>query len=69
MAFSNTVSQTTFNTGRVIDNAFRRCKLTAEQITSEYVDIANDQLYLFLSDLANHGRATLVHREADPPAL
>jgi hypothetical protein len=55
MAFSNTVSKTVFNTGRVIDNAFRRCKLTAEQITSEYVDIANDQLYLFLSDLANQG--------------
>jgi hypothetical protein len=55
MAFSNTVSKTVFNTGRVIDNSFRRCKLTAEQITSEYVDIANDQLYLFLSDLANQG--------------
>ena len=55
MAFSNTVSKTIFNTGRVIDNSFRRCKLTAEQITSEYVDIANDQLYLFLSDLANQG--------------
>jgi hypothetical protein len=55
MAFSNTVSQTVFNTRRVIDNAVRRCKLTAEQITSEYIDIANDQLYLFLSDLANQG--------------
>jgi len=55
MAFSNTVSQTVFNTRRVIDNAIRRCKLTAQQITSEYIDIANDQLYLFLSDLANQG--------------
>jgi hypothetical protein len=55
MAFSNTVSQTVFNTRRVIDNAVRRCKLTAAQITAEYIDIANDQLYLFLSDLANQG--------------
>jgi hypothetical protein len=55
MAFSNTVSQTVFNTRRVIDNAIRRCKLTAQQITAEHIDIANDQLYLFLSDLANQG--------------
>jgi hypothetical protein len=55
MAFSNTVSQTNFNTRRVIDSAIRRCKLTAQQITAEHIDIANDQLYLFLSDLANQG--------------
>jgi hypothetical protein len=55
MAYSNTVSQTVFNTRRVIDNAVRRCKLTAQQITAEHIDIANDQLYLFLSDLANQG--------------
>jgi hypothetical protein len=55
MAFSNTVSQTVFNTRRVIDNAIRRCKLTAQQISAEHIDIANDQLYLFLSDLANQG--------------
>ena len=40
MAFSNTVSQTNFDTGRIIDSAVRRCKLTAQQITSEYIDIA-----------------------------
>jgi hypothetical protein len=55
MAFSDTVSQTVFNTRRIIDNAVRRCKLTAQQITAEHIDIANDQLYLFLSDLANQG--------------
>lgn len=55
MAYSGTISQTVFNTGRVIDNAFRRCKLTAEQISGEYIEIANDQLYLFLSDLTNQG--------------
>ena len=55
MAYSNTVSQTVFDTRRVIDNAVRRCKLTAQQITSEYIDIANDQLYLLLGNLANQG--------------
>jgi hypothetical protein len=55
MAYSNTVSRTVFNTRKVIENAVRRCKLHAESITAEYVDIANDQLYLLLSDLANMG--------------
>lgn len=55
MAYSNTVSQTVFNTRKVIENAVRRCKVPAEQISAEYVDIANDQLYLILGDLANQG--------------
>jgi hypothetical protein len=55
MAFSNTVSQTVFNTGRVIDNAYRRCRLPAQAITSEYIDIAKDQLFLILGELANEG--------------
>lgn len=55
MAYSNTVSQTVFETRKVIENAIRRCKLPAEVITAEYVDIANDQLYLILSDMANLG--------------
>lgn len=55
MAYSNTVSQTVFNTRKVIENAIRRCKLPAEAISAEYVDIANDQLYLLLSELANMG--------------
>ena len=55
MAYSNTVSQTVFNTRKVIENAIRRCKMPAESITAEYVDIANDQLYLLLADLANMG--------------
>lgn len=55
MAFSGTISQTTFNTRRVIDSAMRRCKIVAQTITSEHLDIAKDQLYLFLSDLANQG--------------
>jgi len=55
MAYSNTVSQTSFNTRRVIENAARRCRLPAQSLTPEHVDIANDQLYLLLSDLSNRG--------------
>ena len=55
MAYSGTVSQTTFDTRRVIENAARRCKLPAQSLTSEHVDIAKDQLFLLLSDLANRG--------------
>lgn len=55
MAYSNTVSQTVFTTQRVIDNAVRRCRMPAEQISSEVISIANDMLYLLLSDLANQG--------------
>jgi len=55
MAFSGTVSQTTFTTRRVIENACRRCLLPAEKITSETVDIAKDQLFLLLADWGNNG--------------
>ena len=55
MAYSNTVSQTVFTTQKAIDNAVRRCRVPAEQITAETISIANDQLYLLLSDLANQG--------------
>jgi hypothetical protein len=55
MAYSGTVSQTTFDTRRVIEHAARRCKLPAQSLSAEHVDIANDLLYLLLSDLANQG--------------
>jgi len=55
MATSGTVSATQFTTRRVIDHAFRRCRLGAQQITSEMISVANDQLYLILSDLSNRG--------------
>lgn len=55
MAVSGTVSTTNFNTNRVIDHAFRRCRLPAQAITSEKQQIARDLLYLLLSDLANQG--------------
>ena len=55
MAYSGTISQTTFNTRRVIEHAARRCKMPAQSLSAEHVDIANDVLYLLLSDLANQG--------------
>lgn len=55
MAYSNTVSTTVFTTRKVIDSAFRRSKINSQLITAEYLDIANDQLYLLLSALANQG--------------
>lgn len=55
MAYSNTVSKTVFDTRRIIENSARRCKLPAQSLTSEHVDIANDQLFLLLSDLSNRG--------------
>lgn len=55
MAYSGTISQTTFNTRRVIEHAARRCKMPAQSLSAEHVDIANDVLWLLLSDLANQG--------------
>lgn len=55
MSYSNTVSQTVFSTQKVIDSAFRRCRVMTAQITSEHIQIAKDQLYLLLSELANDG--------------
>jgi hypothetical protein len=55
MAYSGTVSQTTFDTRRVIENAARRCKLPPQLLSAEHIDVAKDQLYLLLSDLSNRG--------------
>ncbi len=53
MATSGTVSTTTFNTRKVIDTAFRRCRLVPQRITAEMQSYAQDALYLYLSSLAN----------------
>lgn len=55
MAVSGTISQTVFQTRKVIDHAFRRCRMQPQQITSELIDTAKDNLYLLLSSLANQG--------------
>lgn len=53
MASSGTISTTVFTTRKVIDHAFRRCRISAQRITAEMQDIAKDCLYLLLSELAN----------------
>lgn len=53
MAFSGSISGTTFNALKVVDHAFRRCRLPAQQITSEMQSYALDSLAFMLSDLAN----------------
>lgn len=53
MSTSGTVSATAFNTQRVVDHAFRRCRLRAQQISAEMQAYARDSLYLLLSRLAS----------------
>lgn len=53
MAFSGNISGTTFNALKVVDHAFRRCRLAAQQITSEMQTYALESLYLMLSEMAN----------------
>lgn len=56
-ATSGTVSLTKFDTGTLIDHAFRRTKLAPQQITNEYLQTARDILYLLLSAYSNKGLA------------
>lgn len=53
MAFSGSVSGTTFNALKVVDHAFRRCRLPAQSITAEMQSYALESLDLMLSELAN----------------
>lgn len=53
MAFSGSISGTTFNALKVVDHAFRRCRLPAQAITSEMQTYALESLYLALSDMSN----------------
>jgi hypothetical protein len=53
MAFSGNVSVATFNALKVVDHAFRRCRLPAQAISGEMQQYALESLSLFLSDLAN----------------
>ena len=55
MATSGTVSKTGFPTRLLIEHAYRRCRLNAQAITGEMIDVAYDLLYLMLSDWANLG--------------
>ena len=53
MATSGTISTTQFQTVKVVDHAFRRCRLAASNITPEMQLYAQDSLYLLLSELAS----------------
>jgi hypothetical protein len=53
MAYSGNISGTAFNALKVVDHAFRRCRLPAQVITAEMQSYALDSLYLMLSELAN----------------
>lgn len=55
MTTSGTVSQTAFDTGKIIETAFRRCKIPAEGISSEMAQTALDALYVLLSELPTRG--------------
>lgn len=55
MATSGTISTTIFNTGKVVDNAYRACRLPAASIAGEMIEIGRQQLYLLLSDMGNTG--------------
>jgi len=53
MAYSGNIGGTTFNALKVVDHAFRRCRLPAQAITGEMHDYALDSLYTSLSELAS----------------
>jgi hypothetical protein len=55
VAVSGTVSQTIFNTRKVIDHAFRKCRLPPEMVGGEQMTVAQESLYLIMSSLANRG--------------
>ncbi len=55
MATSGTVAQTTLDTSIVVDHAVRRCGLSSSSQTPETVEIAKQNLYLLLLNLANRG--------------
>lgn len=57
MSTTGTVSTTVFNTGKLIDRAFGRAGIAPQKITPEYISIAQDLLYLWLSTLASKGIA------------
>lgn len=55
MATSGTISTTVFNTRRVIDSAYRGCRLSPQVVTGEMIETAKEQLFLLLSALVNAG--------------
>lgn len=52
---SGTVGQTLFDIQEVIEKAWRRCKLTPDKLTPEWIHSMRRSLFVLLSDLANEG--------------
>lgn len=67
MAYSGTVSQTTFDTRKVIDHAFRRCRVPPQLISAEYIETATDALYLLLSQLSVQGMPSWCNQKSVYP--
>lgn len=67
MAYSGTVSQTVFDTRKVIDHAFRRCRIPPQLISAEYIDTAKDALYLMLSELSAQGMPSWCNQKSIYP--
>lgn len=55
MATSGTVGTTTFNTAKLIEHAYGRCKIARQEIVGEKIEIARELLFLRLSQMANKG--------------
>lgn len=56
LAPSGQIGQFTLTTSQLFQNAFRRCKIRASLISDEMIEIARQELFMFLtSDLANRG--------------
>jgi hypothetical protein len=53
MAYSGNIGGTKFNALKVVDHAFRRCRLQAQAITAEMQTYALESLNILLSELAN----------------
>lgn len=53
MAYSGDIGNTTFNALKVVDHAFRRCRLPAQAITAEMHSYALDTLNTTLAELAS----------------
>lgn len=55
MATSGTVSTTSYDTGALIDLAFRRCRVPAQTVTPEMMEMARQELFMLLSSLPAYG--------------
>lgn len=55
MATSGTVGNTVFNTAKLIEHAYGRCRLARQEIGGEKLQIARELLFLRLSQMSNKG--------------